>query len=293
MAPETKELTVAARWGDYEPVQQDGKLTGEWKRTERLETVTVKVSAEHSGPISKALPNGDGLEIVTSVRTVKGLDDLPDLPKGTRAVSVFLVNRRDPEDAVEFKDRRFAFQAQLTLDSSSSFVPRPNSRGRQADEEWDERVADLQYRDVMEFAVGQGHRVFKALSDRMAAVPSLQVQLFLHVGRDQRDTRYDSEILREFADKLRKSWPGQARPFLYYDPRSLSTGNDRATWHAKVVVIDDETSFVTSANFTQWAQDRNVEAGVLIRNAAFARQLRQQFDSLVQSRAVIEVPGFR
>ena len=50
---------------------------------------------------------------------------------------------------------------------------------------------------------------------------------------------------------------------------------------------------MTSANFTQWAQERNVEAGVLIRNASFARQLRQQFDSLVQSRAVIEVPGFR
>jgi len=182
VAPETKELTVAARWGDYEPVQKDGKLTGEWKRTERLETVTVKVAAEHSGPISKPLPNGDGLEIVTSVRTVKGLDDLPDLPKGTRAVSVFLVNRRDPEDAVEFKDRRFAFQAQLTLDSSSSFVPRPNSRGRQEDEEWDERVADLQYRDVMEFAVGHGTSTRCALSDGTCThvettwVPSSEVE---------------------------------------------------------------------------------------------------------------------
>jgi len=164
VAPEAKELTVAARWGDYEPVQKDGKLTGEWKRTERLETVKVKVAAEQSGPVSKALPHGDGLEIVTSVRTVKGLEDLPDLPKGTRAVSVFLVNRRDPEDAVEFKDRRFAFQAQLTLDSSISFVPRPNSRGRQENEEWDERVADLQYRDVMEFAVGHGTSTRCALS---------------------------------------------------------------------------------------------------------------------------------
>jgi phosphatidylserine/phosphatidylglycerophosphate/cardiolipin synthase-like enzyme len=65
----------------------------------------------------------------------------------------------------------------------------------------------------------------------------------------------------------------------------------RATWHAKCVVIDDEVAFVTSANFTEWAQSRNVEAGVLLRNAHFARQLRQQFEGLVQSKAVLEVPG--
>lgn len=165
VAAETKELAVTARWGDYQPLQKDGKPTGEWKRTERIEHVTVKVGADQSGPISKPLPNGDGLEIVTSVRSVRGLENLPDLPKGTRAVSVFLVNRRAPEEAPELKDRRFAFQAQLALDSATSFVPRPNSRGRQDDEEWDERVADLQYRDVMEFAVGHGTSTRCAVAD--------------------------------------------------------------------------------------------------------------------------------
>ena len=60
-----------------------------------------------------------------------------------------------------------------------------------------------------------------------------------------------------------------------------------------MIVIDDETAFVTSANFTEWAQQRNVEAGVLIRNTEFGRRLRQQFEGLVQLRAVLEVPGFR
>jgi len=59
------------------------------------------------------------------------------------------------------------------------------------------------------------------------------------------------------------------------------------------VVVDETTSFVTSPNFTEWAQQRNVEAGVLIHNAAFGRQLCQQFEALVQSGAVLEVPGFR
>lgn len=147
---------------------------------------------------------------------------------------------------------------------------------------------------VSTFVVHQADTVFKPLADRMVEVPGLRVQLFVHVGRGDRDTRHESEILREFASKLRTRWPGPVRPLLYYDPRSLETNAaDRATWHAKVIVVDDERAFVTSANFTEWAQQRNVEAGVLIRNAQFARQLRQQFEGLVQSKAVLEVPGFR
>lgn len=147
---------------------------------------------------------------------------------------------------------------------------------------------------VSTFVVHQPRVVFRALAERMAQAPELKVQLFVHVGREKHDTRHESEILREFAAELRVEWPGERRPTLYYDPRSLSSNAaDRATWHAKVVVVDEETSFVTSANFTEWAQQRNVEAGVLIQNAAFGRQLCQQFEALVQMRAVLEVPGFR
>jgi phosphatidylserine/phosphatidylglycerophosphate/cardiolipin synthase-like enzyme len=147
---------------------------------------------------------------------------------------------------------------------------------------------------VSTFVVQQADTVFKPLANRMAEVPDLRVQLFVPVGREGRDTRHESAILREFATDLAWKWPGPRRPLLYYDPRSLSANaQERATWHAKVVVIDDERAFVTSANFTEWAQQRNVEAGVLIRNAQFARQLRQQFESLVQSKSVLEVPGFR
>jgi len=147
---------------------------------------------------------------------------------------------------------------------------------------------------VSTFVLQQADIVFKPLAERMAEVPELKAQLFVHVARGDRDTRHDSEILREYATKLAAKWPGELRPTLYYDPRSLDMSLDRrATWHAKVVVIDDRVSLVTSANFTEWGHQRNVEAGVLIRNPDFARQLRQQFDGLVQSRAVLEVPGFR
>jgi phosphatidylserine/phosphatidylglycerophosphate/cardiolipin synthase-like enzyme len=145
---------------------------------------------------------------------------------------------------------------------------------------------------VSTFVVHQVETVFKPLALRMEEVPGLKVQLFVHVGRGDRDSRHESEILREFSTKFGARWPGRVRPELYYDPRSLETDADkRATWHAKVIVVDDETAFVTSANFTEWAQQRNVEAGVLIRNTEFARQLRHQFDGLVQERLVRRLPG--
>jgi len=57
------------------------------------------------------------------------------------------------------------------------------------------------------------------------------------------------------------------------------------------VVVDDELAFVTSANFTEWAQERNAEAGVLIRSRHFNAQLRQQFESLLRAGLVQRVPG--
>jgi phosphatidylserine/phosphatidylglycerophosphate/cardiolipin synthase-like enzyme len=56
--------------------------------------------------------------------------------------------------------------------------------------------------------------------------------------------------------------------------------------------VDDEVAFVTSANFTGWARERNVEAGVLVRNRHFSLQLRSQFDALVSGGIVRRLPRF-
>ena len=145
---------------------------------------------------------------------------------------------------------------------------------------------------VSTFALQQGARVFEALATRMRERPGLGVRVFLHVGRGERDTRHDSEVLREFANRFVRQWPWAPKPDVYYDPRSLAMDDGaRANWHAKCVVVDDERAFVTSANFTEWAQQRNVEAGVLVHRPAFARDVRQQFDSLVASSQVRRVPG--
>lgn len=145
---------------------------------------------------------------------------------------------------------------------------------------------------VSTFVVNKGKSVFETLARRMEEVSDLRVQIFLHVGRERRDKRHESELLREFADSFRANWPGARNPEVYYDPRALLANDDRATWHAKCVLIDDDVAFVTSANFTEWAQTRNVEAGVIVRDGQFTSQLRAQFEGLVQAKQVARLPGF-
>jgi phosphatidylserine/phosphatidylglycerophosphate/cardiolipin synthase-like enzyme len=87
-----------------------------------------------------------------------------------------------------------------------------------------------------------------------------------------------------FAESFRREWPGPHLPDVYYDRRSLALdATERASLHAKCVIVDSRRSFVTSANFTEAAQERNLEAGVLVDDPHFAASLRAQFDALVQS----------
>lgn len=80
------------------------------------------------------------------------LDETAMVPPGTRALSLFLVNRRPIETS---REEAFLFQVRLELEYAAGFVPRPDMRGTQS-LDWDERLADLQYRQHVKYAVGHG-----------------------------------------------------------------------------------------------------------------------------------------
>ena len=75
------------------------------------------------------------------------------LPAGAKTISVFLVNKRRPEQNDRVKDRAFAFQVRLELHAEVPFLARPDIRGLFTND-WDDEVADLQYRDSGEYSVG-------------------------------------------------------------------------------------------------------------------------------------------
>ena len=89
--------------------------------------------------------------------------------------------------------------------------------------------------------------------------------------------------MRRFADRFWKTdWPGSSRPTVYYDPRALELGGPGGVLHAKGVVTDDEAVFVTSANLTEAALDRNIEVGLLVRDSALAATLSSHFRGLIE-----------
>lgn len=59
--------------------------------------------------------------------------------------------------------------------------------------------------------------------------------------------------------------------------------------HAKVVVADGENAFVTSANLTGHALDKNMEAGVLIRGGTVPRALRSHLRALIETNVIRRV----
>lgn len=135
------------------------------------------------------------------------------------------------------------------------------------------------------------------LCDRMAANPDLRVRIFVDVKRSwsggHMDPRPTALVLGEFCREFQSSiWPRGRIPGVFYDPRSLDLDTHaRASLHAKFVVVDDARVFLTSANFTEAARERNVEAGVLVEDRNVAQSLREHFDALVEAGVLVRIMG--
>ena len=160
-----QQLTIMVRWGDYHmrAAREDEPGPSVWERTPREERVLVTLPAQTAQPLEVAVPQSGGLMVDVAVRPVLTPTSEGGLPPGTRSVSVFLVNRRAPAPD-ERSDDAFAFQAQLAIHGDCPFVPRPDLRSLES-QDWDERVADLHYRDAFEFAVGHSVATAALLSD--------------------------------------------------------------------------------------------------------------------------------
>ncbi|MDC0674416.1 DISARM system phospholipase D-like protein DrmC [Nannocystis radixulma] len=136
-------------------------------------------------------------------------------------------------------------------------------------------------------ALARARALWQPLADAMDARPELSVRIFANVERKDSPDLPDSDpslwVNRFRSHFTNYLWPGTRLPELYYDPRSLaSEPGERAILHAKCIVVDDTRVFLTSANFTQAGQHRNLEAGLLLEDPALARDLTAQFDALLQ-----------
>ena len=141
------------------------------------------------------------------------------------------------------------------------------------------------------YAFFDGPRAFDVLARRMDARSELRVTLLLNIQRKRGDTTAAEQLVRRFADRFwATDWPGSSRPSVYYDPRSLEPDGPAGVLHAKAVVADDEAVFVTSANLTEAALDRNIEIGLLFRDHALAASVTSHFRALIDRRLLRPLP---
>lgn len=142
------------------------------------------------------------------------------------------------------------------------------------------------------FAIHRGREIFKELAGRMTEEPNLEVTMFLNIPRALRDTTVTEQLVGRFAREFRQQhWSGARVPTIFYDPRALAIDEKKRTsLHAKCIVIDGTTSFVTSANFTEAAQTRNIEVGALVHEERFSCLLLAQFEELICMGAVERLP---
>jgi phosphatidylserine/phosphatidylglycerophosphate/cardiolipin synthase-like enzyme len=135
-----------------------------------------------------------------------------------------------------------------------------------------------------------------SLAERMDANTDLVVRLFINVARRKVNGVWDDRdgevLVGEVASTVRRVWPGKRMPKVFYDPRALAKGRGpRGCLHAKVFIVDGQRALVTSANLTEAAHERNIEAGVLISDEAVAAALERQFLSLVDEGLLVAMPG--
>jgi hypothetical protein len=146
-------VSVTVRFAEYviEPTSVEGRRQPfRWWRRKPKQTITVKVPLDPAElEAGTRLPDTVGLVLAGQIRDAEKAHGVP---PGTRALAIFLVNKRPPGDKGR-RDEQFIFQVELEVECSEGVVPRPNI-GDEDSDRWDDRVADLQFRERCEYAVG-------------------------------------------------------------------------------------------------------------------------------------------
>ncbi|WP_436717349.1 DISARM system helicase DrmA [Roseiconus lacunae] len=245
ISKETKELQAIVRFGEYLRVEQEeGSKQGspvQWRRNPHEEIVSVALGSEVPAQGVVDVPGSRGVEIVWSLRGIPDGEVEDGLPMGTRSLSMFVVNRRKASPD-EVRDEGFIFQVELEVQSDTSFIARPNLHSLESDD-WDERVADLQYRNSFEFSVGHSVATEAVVEDglcktvRTCHLPTAEVEkvapsqidgvtLNMETLAFLRDGGDAMEQLGGFASSYRDWITKQAGQLSRLSPRRLETAKE-------------------------------------------------------------------
>jgi phosphatidylserine/phosphatidylglycerophosphate/cardiolipin synthase-like enzyme len=113
----------------------------------------------------------------------------------------------------------------------------------------------------------------------------VEATFFVHLDQTPKHlTHPDLYVAEHLGTFVRDNWPfGPPYPRIFYDRRALIPGPPYSSLHAKCVTVDGLRAFVSSANFTERGQERNIEVGVLIHDPVFAGHLARQWLGLAEA----------
>lgn len=140
---------------------------------------------------------------------------------------------------------------------------------------------------VAGYSFDHGEQIFAPLHDAVKLRGVKATFVLDLAGQARILSEMDDFARQKIVAFLGKNWPwGDPKPAIYYDRRAI-TPNVHASMHAKCIVVDDARALVTSANFTNRAQSRNIEVGVLLHDAGFARELANHWRDLFKEALLI------
>lgn len=123
---------------------------------------------------------------------------------------------------------------------------------------------------LVSFAAYRVREVVEAL--HQAANRGIEIRLILDGGTEAARAFEVSERIVHY------TWPPTLLP--EHDP-------GHASLHAKAAIADDRLAFVTSANLTEYALDRNMELGLLVRGGAVPKLLSHHFNDLIDRNVLV------
>jgi hypothetical protein len=282
--PPTDELTVTLRFAEY--IREDREVPGEKKKQ-----VVWKRVARTPGPIAVPLdparlaagvrsPEAPGLSLKGKLATA----EMPHLAPGTRALSLFVVNERTGGEKGRW-DEQYVFQVELTVAFAPGFVARPNLRDTDSTE-WDERVADLQFRDRAEYAVGHGVSVAKPAPDATGRVTRVTTT-WLPATELPRVVTFEDVAATVVMDDL-ATLADAAAVHAALDPivdaygawlerqRALPLDGGRAETRDRLVVEAEKARARIAAGIALLADDAEVREAFGLANRAMATQARRR-----------------
>ena len=126
---------------------------------------------------------------------------------------------------------------------------------------------------IVSFVAYNVPAIIRALQDAAGRQVQINILLELPIGQGGRVTVDSFKMVKELIPSAN----------LYiWQAESSSTGiRAEGAVHAKCAVADGKTAFISSANLSEAAMERNMELGVLVKNGHLPDELHKHLDALV------------